>query len=139
MRLIDADALMDDVMERYCKDCDKRKGIKSGKWRIVYEIGDAPCRACSVDDMKDELENAPTVEPKTMQWIPCSERLPEDDGEMYLVTDYCEQINRRRLHISYCYVNREGFWSDVPMGYKVIAWMPLPEPYREDGEADGDG
>ena len=70
MRPIDADALMDDVMERYCKDCDKRKGIKSGKWRIVYEIGDAPCRACSVDDMKAELENAPTVEErKKGKWI----------------------------------------------------------------------
>lgn len=62
MRPIDADSLMDDVMERYCKDCDKRKGIKSGKWKIVYEIGDAPCRACSVDDMKAELEDAPTIE-----------------------------------------------------------------------------
>ena len=26
MRLIDADALLDDVMERYCKDCNNRKG-----------------------------------------------------------------------------------------------------------------
>ena len=73
--------------------------------------------------------------PSAQQWIPCSERLPEYDGEMYLVTDYCEQINRRRIHISYCYVNREGFWSDVPVGYKVIAWMPLPEPYK-DGDTD---
>lgn len=70
MRLIDADALMDDVMKRYCKDCDKRKGIKSGKWRIIYEIGDAPCRACSVDDMKAELEDAPTIEErKKGKWI----------------------------------------------------------------------
>ena len=73
--------------------------------------------------------------PSAQQWIPCSERLPEYDGEMYLVTDYCEQINRRRIHVSYCYVNREGFWSDVPMGYKVIAWMPLPEPWK--GENNG--
>lgn len=71
---------------------------------------------------------------KAQDWIPCSERLPENDGGMYLVTDYCEQINRRRIHISYCYVNREGFWSDIPIGYKVIAWMPLPKPYREEGE-----
>lgn len=68
MRLIDANALMDDVMKRYCKDCDKRKGIKSGKLRIIYEIGDAPCRACSVDDMKAELENAPTIEERKGKW-----------------------------------------------------------------------
>ena len=60
MRLIDADALIDDLMERYCKECDKRKGIKKGKWRIIYEIGEAPCRACDVDDVKAELEEAPT-------------------------------------------------------------------------------
>lgn len=62
MRLIDADALIDDLMERYCKECNKRRGIKNGKWRIIYEIGEAPCRACEVDDVKAELEEAPTVE-----------------------------------------------------------------------------
>ena len=61
MKLIDADALLDKVIERYCKDCDKRKAIKSGKYRIVYNIGDAPCRACSIDDVKDEIDDAPTV------------------------------------------------------------------------------
>lgn len=62
MRLIDADALCDDVMERYCKDCEKRNGIKRGKWRVIYEIGEAPCRACDVDDLKMELDEAPTIE-----------------------------------------------------------------------------
>ena len=63
MRLIDADALIDDLMERYCKECDKRKGIKNGKRQFIYEIGEAPCRACDVDDAKVELEEAPTIDP----------------------------------------------------------------------------
>lgn len=62
MRLIDADALCDDVMERYCKDCEKRKGMKRGKWRVIYEIGEAPCRACDIDDLKMELDEAPTID-----------------------------------------------------------------------------
>lgn len=62
MRLIDADALLDDVMDRYCKECEKRKGIKNGEYRIIYDIGEAPCRACEIDDMKAELEDAPTVD-----------------------------------------------------------------------------
>ena len=62
MRLIDADAFADDAMNRYCKDCTNRKGIKNGKYRIIYEIGEAPCRACAVDDMIGDLENAPTVD-----------------------------------------------------------------------------
>ena len=39
VRLIDADALLDDAMDRYCKECDKRKGIKNGEYRIIYDIG----------------------------------------------------------------------------------------------------
>ena len=68
-------------------------------------------------------------------WIPCSERLPSVDGDAYLVTDYCQQINRRRTRIAYCYANKDGFWSDTPKGYEVIAWMPLPKPY-EGSESD---
>lgn len=90
---------------------------------------------CTADEVERILESLPSAQPE-QRWIPVSDRLPKYDGEMYLVTDYCEQINRRRIHVSYCYVNREGFWSDVPIGYKVIAWMPLPEPWKE-GEADG--
>ena len=61
MRLIDADARIDDLMERCCKECDRRKGIKNGKRQFIYEIGEAPCRACEVDDVKAELEEAPTI------------------------------------------------------------------------------
>ena len=67
MRLIDADALYDDVMERYCKDCEKRKGMKRGKRRMIYEIGEAPCRACYVDDVKMELDEAPTIDAESVR------------------------------------------------------------------------
>ena len=67
MRLIDADEFINDARDRYCKDCDKRKGIKSGKWRIIYEIGDVPCRACDVDDMVNDIESAPTITPDMAQ------------------------------------------------------------------------
>lgn len=62
MRPIDADSRIDDLMERYCKECDKRKGMQNGKRQFIYEIGEAPCRACEVDDVKAELEDAPTID-----------------------------------------------------------------------------
>lgn len=62
MRPIDADARIYDLIERYCKECDKRKGIKNGKRQFIYEIGEAPCRACEVDDVKAELEEAPAID-----------------------------------------------------------------------------
>ena len=60
-RLIDADALESKIRKQYCEDCDRRKGIKNGKMQFCYEIGDAPCRACSIDDMCAELDDAPTI------------------------------------------------------------------------------
>lgn len=97
MRLIDAEALLDDVMERYCRDCDRRKGIKRGKWRVVYEIGDAPCRACGRDDIMDAIENAPTIDPvkhgRWMRtptwWAYCSVCGMEPPNESNETTAYC--------------------------------------------------
>lgn len=86
----------------------------------------------NVDTVAETLDIAlKALKQSGQQWIPCSERLPEYDAELYIVTDYCEQINRKRMHLSYCYMNTSGFWSDVPLGYKVLAWMPLPKPYEE--------
>lgn len=55
-------------------------------------------------------------------WIPVSERLPLY-GEKVIV---CTRNNR--VAMSYCFVQREGFFSDVQDC--VLAWMPLPEPYK---------
>lgn len=149
MRLIDADALIDDLMERYCKECNKRKGIKNGKYRIIYEIGEAPCRACEVDDVKAELEEAPTadvVERKNIEaecelaykhgwsdcfaehrWIPVTERLPEV-GKFVLVNDiYMDELTIAKLLEDKGWEDQHGNWSSFGC---VSAWMPLPEPWR---------
>ena len=65
-------------------------------------------------------------------WIPCSERLPEVTGE-YLVT-----IKWRNHENTYGYmVGRRDYFAETQTWNDslVIAWMPLPKPYKE-GEAD---
>ena len=62
------------------------------------------------------------------EWIPCSERLPSERG-WYLIT---VQGMTRFADMDYYYKNSE--WDNVSRKQKVIAWMPLPKPYREDGE-----
>ena len=76
--------------------------------------------------------------PSAQQWIPCSERLPEINE--HHVSEPC---------IVYCSNGAYGFaeleenffgqvWWDCerddeyhePLG-EVLAWMPLPEPYKE--------
>ena len=65
MRLIDADATIKYLREFRCKDCDRRKGMKNGKIRFCYEIGDAPCRSCDIGDTIDyflDEDFSPTID-----------------------------------------------------------------------------
>lgn len=65
MRLIDADATIKYLREFRCKDCDRRKGMINGKTRFIYEIGDAPCRACDIGDTIDyflDEDISPTID-----------------------------------------------------------------------------
>ena len=67
--------------------------------------------------------------PSAQQWIPCSERLPEESG-LYIVTNvgrWVEPVGTRYYNIR----ADGGFWSGHP-GDKVLAWMELPPVYKED-------
>ena len=56
--------------------------------------------------------------PSAQQWIPCSERLPDQNGK-YLVVGRQKAINILKFDGGRWY----GKWG-------VVAWMPLPEPYK---------
>ena len=64
--------------------------------------------------------------PSAQQWIPCSERLPEEDG-LYLVTTSKGQV---QVHVFNHNGNSEEYWMRCNK-----AWMSLPKPYK--GETDG--
>lgn len=68
--------------------------------------------------IRDMLKNQPTI----TQWIPVSERLP-DIGERVLIS----KVNG---HIDIDYVDEEKHWRWVFDDW-VVAWKPLPEPYKE--------
>lgn len=70
--------------------------------------------------------------PSAQQWIPCSERLPAQTGE-YLVTVYC---TKNVFFIDkFDYMPTSDGWVDpetaVDWNDYVIAWMPLPKPYKK--------
>ena len=62
--------------------------------------------------------------PSAQQWIPCKERQPEETGR-YIASDCAEWIDVR----SFTKRGKGGYWHS-----DVYAWMPLPEPYREEQE-----
>lgn len=92
----------------------------------------------------EEMINAQPTAEKNGEWIPCSERLPRDDGE-YLVWmrwDFEEEPSYSIVNYD---ANAEAFgeWheyfdshtlgslgSDFRSFKGVFAWMPLPEPYK---------
>lgn len=65
----------------------------------------------------------------TYEWIPCSERLPEEDG-FYQVTVQIKETGECYVEKKY-YKIKKGWDSYLAREFiDVIAWMPLPDPYR---------
>ena len=72
-------------------------------------------------------------------WIPCSERLPDNDNEVLCWYEYrimqgtCISKMAHRYGIGW-YSKKSDIWvGEVSVGVdcKVIAWQPLPQPYAE--------
>lgn len=99
----------------------------------------------ALSEIRDMLESA-QPEPK---WIPCSERMPEpqtevvvsfDNGEVKILwqnwADPSSLSNYPGEPLAY--IGGDG----IPHTYEewesmktyAVAWMPLPEPYREEGK-----
>lgn len=92
------------------------------------------------------LSSLPSASVEVGEWIPCSERLPEvhpykdvtgmawDESDDVLIC-----MNYGNMHVATYEVDSEArrYWVDKDgLEYTgVIAWMPLPKPYGEDGEA----
>jgi hypothetical protein len=88
----------------------------------------------------DYLGYPPFLEPIDMaiealsadaEWIPVSDRLPnEDECGWYLVT-----VKGHELFVDVAPFNYE-LWEGLDSHQKVIAWKPLPKPYREESEVE---
>ncbi|MGN0398866.1 MAG: DUF551 domain-containing protein [Blautia sp.] len=140
--MIDEKKLIEELREKgkeYDKEC--------GYWLQRGEHGSRLICAgkCTgiVQAMKI-VENQPQVG----VWIPCSQRMPEDgDNRFYM----CIVENHEEEPPMFCQYEEGygfGFWNDIydehtlgfvdsefktneELGYeKVIAWQPLPEPYK---------
>ena len=68
---IEREAFIAEQRHLYCENCARRKGVKNGKMRFVYEIGDAPCRACGYGDVLDDLEDFPAADVRPV--VTCAE------------------------------------------------------------------
>lgn len=117
MRLIDADALMLHLAD--------------------YELQESPCWGANghgnetayltIKECEKAVEEQPTIDAdRPQEWIPCSERLPARQG-YYICT--CKDGSRALKTTTIKWSN--GWQLSGSRAYwKVIAWMPLPEPWK---------
>ena len=84
--------------------------------------------------------NSPKLDSGNGEWIPVSERFPEKCEKAYWVClETGGQCQCRWSNDMYGLgSNKWSKWGwhimDKPQYSKVIAWMPLPEPYQEESE-----
>ena len=67
-------------------------------------------------------------------WIPCSERLPEIRKDVLAVVKYNGFMGMYGTWMRIGHLESDNEWLGDCIGGKVIAWQPLPEPYREEME-----
>ena len=77
------------------------------------------------NNLEDIINSIPPTK-NNDEWIPVSERLPEED---IVVLIWCPE--RRNI---YCACLEENQWwilGAYKVPFDVTAWMPLPEPYKK--------
>ena len=124
--LISRQAAMD--MFQSLADDDWNKGVGTS-WAEAYL------------EAAEMIWNLPAAHPdiKIGKWIPCSERLPEDNVINPLTQDFqkvicsCNFSGLKDVR-TFSFGNGHFLLGGQIMDKRVIAWMPLPEPYKEDAD-----
>ena len=126
MRLIDADVFKEN-MDFICD---------AGGWL-------EPVTKAVREFVKKHIDIQTTVHPEP-HWISCKERLPENYVDVLVWFEYYRYGSYNRLYQTYGIgtysenydswtINHESGWHKL----RVIAWQPLPEKFKEEGDKDG--
>lgn len=98
---------------------------------------------CGIDSA-EVLKALPSAQPEP-QWIPYWQEYPDDnrfvlvcndDGRMAIAQYIGHEVDKYHpWQIAYCPYDVD-VWEEDEHG-KIVAWMDLPKPYREDGDDEG--
>lgn len=79
------------------------------------------------------IEALPSVQPE-QRWIPCDKGEPDEDMECWVTVKTTDALYRGNFTKRYGERRDKGFITSGGFMWwnTALAWMPLPEPYRED-------
>lgn len=122
-RMMDADKFLSwlsevegEIRKEKMKDCQPDR-YDDGLMEATGTVREYVEKMCKIDEAEGKANQS---------WIPCSERMPKgtvlccDDRGNMLVGLLCENE-----------VGYTAYDDDGQAMYNCVAWMPLPEPYRE--------
>ena len=103
------------------------------KMSFDIDFFNKPLKVVALDAVKNIVNDLPSVTPQEPRWIPVSERMPEPNRlvlcyittgatETYFLALRNDTLNAWEEGIGGCRL------LENDLGYKVIAWLPLPEP-----------
>ena len=69
-------------------------------------------------------------------WIPVEERLPEKPENGYQEPEYNVMIKDAIIPTTLKFTSKGKWKDDLGQEYEIIAWRPLPEPYRPEGSRE---
>lgn len=124
-----------------CEDAVSRKDCLNALSHMMDIDGFRDGWAVSRSNVECMLKSMPSVTPKEQGWIPCSKKSPEEKESIYWVCASGGYQCQARWTDDKFGLGVHTTWGwhflDCPQYDKITAWMPLPEPYREEGGADG--
>lgn len=143
----------------YCSECPHNKRDLISRRAAIQEFKDLPDLQNGYSDTYDKariisvLEGLPPAQSE-QRWVLCSERLPENNEPVNITwvnrdpPSYYSNIKDIPFTATGHYHNGKWWWfsstckdyldeygeSDIDIvadGVEVVAWQPLPEPYKE--------
>lgn len=113
-----------------------REEAKAFLYSIAIDLTFPSIDKYTLDDRK-KMREAIEVLAQEQKWISVSERLPKageyvgDVDKYYLVqNEYGDMMVARYTHSEYW----EQIFQVKPIADEIVAWMPLPEPYKAESE-----
>ena len=107
-----------------CEDIVSREAVE----KITWEEPSYTDALNVLTEVREKVRALPSVTPKA-RWVPCNERLPED---------YIHVLCQFTLGgMGECYLAHGVFHlvgGLIMTCNEVMAWMPLPEPYKAESE-----